>query len=247
MNKTQKIYLITYGSGKYKETKYRLKKEAENSNFFDEIFVYGHEDMEPDFVEKYKKLFDNKIEGKQKGGGFWIYKYYFIEKLLNKMNDNDIIFYVDAGCRINPNTNKRFNEYIDILNNSKSGILSFQMKHLPEKCWTTKQIFDYYNISLESNIANSGQLVGGIFGVKKCKNIINIIKLFFETIDYDYKLITNIYNKINQVPDFKDNRHDQSIFSILRKIHGTELLNDETSRCSHLNKPFSACRTTKLI
>ena len=238
----QKIYLISYGSGKYEKTKYRLQQQAINSEFFHEIFIYGNKDIDCSFLEKYKKLFDNKIEGGQKGGGFWIYKYYFIQKLLENINDNDIIFYVDAGCSINKNGKQRFNKYIDILNNSIHGIISFQMNHLPEKCWTTSQIFNYFDISMDSNIAKSGQFIATVLAVRKTENIINIINLFFKTIDYDYKLITNAYNKNNQIKDFKDNRHDQSIFSILRKIYGTEILNDETSRCIGKDKPFSASR-----
>lgn len=40
-------------------------------------------------------------------------------------------------------------------------------------------------------------------------------------------LFTDYYN-INQQNYFIDNRHDQSIFSILRKIYGSIILNDET-------------------
>jgi hypothetical protein len=240
----QRIYLITYGSGKYELAKYRLKQEAEKSKFFDDIFVYGKKDINQSFLTKYKELFDSKIEGGQKGDGFWIYKYYFIHELLKKINNNDIIFYIDAGCKIHKEGKERFNNYIDILNRSNYGILSFQMNHLSEKNWTTKQIFDYFNILTDSSIANSGQLVGGIFAIKKTDHIINIIKLFFKTLDDNYKLITNAYNKIDQIDSFKDNRHDQSIFSVLRKIYGTEILNDETSRCDGQNKPIAAARCT---
>tara|TARA_B100000787_G_scaffold166269_2_gene151239 strand:- start:9113 stop:9847 length:735 start_codon:yes stop_codon:yes gene_type:complete len=238
----QKIYLITYGSGKYNNTKYRLKQEAINSGFFDEIFIYGYEDIDSSFLQKYKNLFDNKIEGGMKGAGFWIYKFYFLEKILKIIEENDIVFWIDAGCTINKNGKKRLDEYINILNNSKHCNLSFIMNHLPEKHWTTSQIFNYFDISMNSDIANSGQLVGGIIGMKKNNSSFNLINLLFKTIDYDYKLITNAYNKIDQNEYFKDNRHDQSIFSILRKLYGTEILNDETCRCDYRNKPFLASR-----
>ena len=237
----QKIYLVTYGSGKYNNTKYRLKQEAIDSGFFDEIFVYGAEDIDSGFLEKYKNLFDGKIEGGNRGGGFWIYKYYFVEKVLKMINENDIVFWLDAGCTINKNGKKRFYEYIDILNNSEHCNLSFIMHHL-EKYWTTSQIFNYFDISMNSDIANSGQMMATCIGWKKNNCSFNLINLFFKTIDYDYKLISDAYNKIDQNEYFKDNRHDQSIFSILRKLHGAEILNDETASCDGRYKPFGASR-----
>tara|TARA_Y100000385_G_scaffold256105_1_gene282238 strand:+ start:26 stop:250 length:225 start_codon:yes stop_codon:yes gene_type:complete len=40
-------------------------------------------------------------------------------------------------------------------------------------------------------------------------------------------LFTDCYNK-NQKYPFKDHRHDQSIFSVIRKMSNTILLKDET-------------------
>ena len=52
----------------------------------------------------------------------------------------------------------------------------------------------------------------------------------------DYKGVNSEYgslnDKTNQHPGFKDNRHDQSILSLVRKIHGSIELKDET--LSHL-------------
>ena len=41
-------------------------------------------------------------------------------------------------------------------------------------------------------------------------------------------LITDYYNKNNQNKEFINNRHDQSVFSIIRKIHGSIVISDET-------------------
>ena len=40
------------------------------------------------------------------------------------------------------------------------------MHHI-EKIWTIKEIFDYFNIDINSNISNTGQYVGGILIMKK--------------------------------------------------------------------------------
>ena len=130
---------------------------------------------------------------------------------------------MDAGCELNIDVYKRFNEYIKILENSKKGILSFQLfkgwnsnEPLLEKSWNDKFIFDYFNIDLNSEIVNTPQLVGGILIMKKCENVIKIFR----------KMLDILYEKPHFFTDSK--RHDQSILSIVMKIYGTESIPDET-------------------
>ncbi len=68
------------------------------------------------------------------------------------------MIYLDAGCSININGKTRFNEYIEMLNSSNESIISFQMPHL-EKKYTTKEIFNYFNIDRNDKIANNGQIL----------------------------------------------------------------------------------------
>ena len=119
------IHLITYGNDKYKKSKERLYNEALNTNWFDTITVYGPEDLDIDFRKRFKSILK-----KSKGGGYWIWKSHIIKKKLNEINDNDILIYLDAGCSINIKGKKRFEEYIDLLNNSNEGIISFQLKNI---------------------------------------------------------------------------------------------------------------------
>lgn len=97
-----------------------------------------------------------------------------------------------------------------------------------EKYWTTQQIFDYFNIDTDSQIANTGQLVGGIRIMKKNDNFIKQINMELETLYNNPLLFTDYYNN-NQQNYFIENRHDQSVFSIISKMNKyTILLNDET-------------------
>tara|TARA_B100001094_G_scaffold332433_1_gene404446 strand:+ start:2369 stop:3085 length:717 start_codon:yes stop_codon:yes gene_type:complete len=234
------IHLITYSDHIFYKAKIRLNKEAISTNWFDTITLYGPEDLDDNFKNKFKNILNQK-----RGGGYWIWKSYIIKKKLEEMNDNDILIYLDAGCTINTNGIKRFNEYIELLNNSDKGIISFQMNHI-EKKYTTKEIFKYFNISLDSDIANNGQFLGGIRIMKKNNNLINLINKEYDTLYQNSLLFTDYYNN-NQESDFIDNRHEQSIFSIIRKIYGSIILTDETwfqpfGNKESLNYPFWATR-----
>lgn len=215
------IHLITYSNHKFEGSKYRLYKEANNVGWFDTITAYGVEDLDNNFKNHFKNILEQP-----RGGGYWIWKYYFIKKKLDEINHNDILIYLDAGCTINPKGKEKFNEYIELLNKNDEGIISFQMEHL-EKKFTTKEIFNYFNIKINGEIANTGQIVSTIRIMKKNKNLINLINLEGKTLYDNPLLFTDYYNK-NQESYFIDNRHDQSIFSIIRKLNNTIILNDET-------------------
>jgi len=236
----QKIHLITYGDKNFSKSKKRLHKESSNSGWFDTTTIYGPENLSEEFKHEF-----NDILKQPRIAGYGLWRPYIIKKELNKINDNDILIYLDAGCSININGKKRFNEYIEMLNNSDKGIISFQMPHL-EKIWTTREIFNYFNININHEYANSGQILDGILIMKKNKNLNIIIDEWYNVMNIEPLLFTDYYNK-NQESYFKDNRHEQSILSLVRKKHGSIILTDETWFTSFGNKeslkyPFWATR-----
>jgi hypothetical protein len=220
---SQKIHFISYGNHVFNNSKKRLYKEANDSGWFETINIYG-----PEFLsDSFKNDFGDILE-KKKGGGYWIWKFDIIKQQLCKINQNDILIYLDAGCSININAKKRFNEYIKLLNNSKETIISFQCRGAIEKQYTTKELFHHFNINLNDNNANSKQLVGGILIMKNTKKMMKIIDDCINVLHSDHLLVTDYYNKLGQCSEFKDNRHDQSILSLIRKKHGSIMLIDET-------------------
>jgi hypothetical protein len=216
------IHLITYGNNYYNNSKKRLYNEALSSAWFDAVTLYGADDLDDEFKLNFKDILRE-----QRGGGYWIWKPYIIKKHLDKIQDDDILIYLDAGCSINKNGVQRFKDYINMVNNNDAGIISFQMDHI-EKKWTTSEIFQYFNIEENSEVKNSGQVIGGIQIIKKNPNSIKLINLWNEVLYTNPLLFTDYYNNNNQQSYFKDNRHDQSIFSIIRKLHNSIILNDET-------------------
>jgi len=249
----QQIHFITYGNYKYKTQMSSLIKQAYEFNDFSYIRGFQPNDLPYDFIEKY-----NSILKQNRGGGYWIWKIPILIETFSKIKENDILLYMDAGSTLNKKGKKRFYEYINMLNNSDTGILSIQMSGnkgpgslCKEKEWTIKQIFDYFNVSLDSELAYSGQLLGGIFMLKKNKNSNKYINKLKQVLQDNPLLFTDYYNRQKQHPEFKDNRHDQSISSILRKQIGTIIIDgDETymkpfGKNESLKYPFWATRHRK--
>jgi hypothetical protein len=234
------IHLITYANDVYVNAQTRLYNEAVATKWFDTITNYGPNDLDADFNEKFKNILQCN-----RGGGYWIWKPYIIKKRLDQIQDNEILIYLDAGCTINPYGKNKLNEYIEMLNQSDAGIFSFQTGHI-DKLWSIKEIFQHFNVDSDGEIANSGQNIATIQIIKKNANSIKLVNLWNDTLYANPILFTDHYNN-TQESYFKDNRHDQSIFSVITKMHNTITLPDQTffvpfGNAESLEYPFWATR-----
>jgi hypothetical protein len=88
-------------------------------------------------------------------------------------------------------------------------------------------VFEYFSLN-NTNILNSHHLVGGIFILRKCENTINLFNELYNIISNNYNLIDDSPSNIENDINFIEHRHDQSVFSLIRKKYGTEILIDET-------------------
>jgi len=215
-----KINLISYGDSKYATQRDFLKKTALASSFFDEVTIFSNEDLEPIFKTHFQDALSYR-----RGGGFWIWKPYFVQRVLETLADNDILIYCDAGCMINIKGEKRFKEYIELLNQSETGCLSFELPH-KEIEYTKQEVFDYFGAS--ETIIHSNQLVGGVLFLRKCAHTTMLVNKWYATLCENSSLFTDDKDENVQHKEFIDHRHDQSIFSVLRKTYKSEIIPDET-------------------
>jgi len=251
---SKNIHFITYANEKFANAKKMILQQAKDFGEFSIIKGYGPEDLPDDFRKKFDKIL--KLS---RGGGYWIWKAAIIKENMLKMKEGDFLLYMDAGCTLNPLGKKRFNEYISLLDKSEYGILSFQMSGNQslsgrlerEKKWTTRQTFDYFGVSLDSDIAKSGQYMATIIIIQKCAHSELILNKYNETLYRAPLLFTDYHNNMKQHPEFSDHRHDQSVLSLIRKLYGSVVIDGDESwmlpfgRGESLKYPFWATRSKR--
>nr|VFJ63128.1 MAG: hypothetical protein BECKFW1821A_GA0114235_11423 [Candidatus Kentron sp. FW] len=218
-----KIHFVTYGNGIYANALERIKKEAEDFGMFDLIHLYEPDKLPREFSKRFRSILKMP-----RGAGYWIWKPCIIAEVLGEMSDGDYLVYADARCEINGGGLARFEEYIQLLDSSEYGCLSFRMEHLPERCWTKRDVFDHFHVGIDSEIANSGQLIGTVILLKKCRYAVMLIDKWLSTLYDEPVLFTDHCYSENHHGEFVAHRHDQSIFSIIRKLHGSVVIPDET-------------------
>ena len=84
------IHLISYADKNFKNSIKRLYNEAEKTGWFDSITLYGPENLDTNFKNKFKNILKHK-----RIAGYGIWRPYIINKKLNDISENDILIYLD--------------------------------------------------------------------------------------------------------------------------------------------------------
>lgn len=231
-----KIVFITFADSKYKLSLKRLREQIAQSEVFTDMFFFSEKDLDEDF----KKTFHPWLY--RRGYGYWQWKSYLTKKVLEELDNGDILIWADAGCEYNKNAESRLHYYIEQAKKSKSGLLVFSQKEI-ERRWTKGDCFSYFNVLQDKSITDTPQLWAGAFVINKNKNSTEVINKWTDVAMNHFDLITDKKSFIPDFPDFIEHRHDQSVFSILAKIYYAETMPpSEISKNNYENVPFQAKR-----
>jgi hypothetical protein len=223
-----KKILCTFGNTLLSPGFPRFIKNAEAMEVFDKIYTYTEKDLPKEFLEKWGRY----MYPYSKGYGYWCWKPPLIKKTLDTMEDGDVLLYADVGCYLNPNGKKRLAEYYDIVEKSSSGILGFRSfeknyNGMPEGLrfeyeWTKGDIFDYFGVRNNKDITQTTQYEATVIFLKKSLLSINFVEEWVNVVNDNFSLITDEPSRSPNLPGFKENRHDQSIYSMLAKKYNVE-------------------------
>lgn len=203
-----KTVFVSFADTRYLSSLERLKHETESFGF-DERYFFTEKDLPEGFFEG----FNPKIY--RRGYGYWTWKPYVVERVLETLQEGDILVYSDGGNHFEINAINRYREYLDMLSIDKP-ILAFQQPYL-EKDWTKMDVFKYTCPTDYLSYAMTLQLWGGCFILMKSKITDGFLKTWNETRINHIDLFTDKRSSEPNLEGFHENRHDQSVFSILVK------------------------------
>ena len=175
---------------------------------FDKVYEFSMNDIDQEFKEKNKHILQQP-----RGGGYWIWKWYFAVKLLNDptITEDDYIFYCDAGSEFVSS----IDSVIEVFDREKLDVMTFRQCHMAF-VWTKVDLFNITGCN-EEKYTHSGTRVGGAILFKKSE----FAKKFFEEMlhySQDYRVITDSPSETGQNhPSFIEHRHDESLISVIAK------------------------------
>lgn len=211
------IYLCAFADSRLSVTLDRLKEQANKMGVFKDIYLYN----EFDFNDSIKVKFGDILNKDVRGFGFWVWKPFFILQSLMNLEENDILLYVDAGCHLNPKGYYRFLQYVDIVNESNSGILltAFEGNGCLTRNWTKGDLLDFYHIRNDKSITDAPQRQATIIFIRKCDKSVKMIKEWYDICKSNISLIDDSPSISENLEGFIAHRHDQSLLSILSQLN----------------------------
>lgn len=210
------VSFVSFANSRYASQK-RIKREAEEMHFFDHIYVGDEKMLEPWYFVKYKDRWP------ERSFGYWQWKPYIIRRVMDRMEEGDYLVYADAGCTLNPRGIPRLKEYLQMVTDSPCGVLGFD-QHFREAEWTKADLFDYFGVLGDSKYMDHGQVATGCIIIHKKPASQRLIDEWHYIMHFHHDLATDSHSRLPNVPNFQENRHDQSVFSLLMvKYNGVEL------------------------
>lgn len=213
--------LINYADSKYESARKWNTCTGRWIGKFDRIYEFKPEDIDENFRNQHKEILSIK-----RGNGAWLWKSYFLKKVLDDSNDGDYIMYLDSGAFFIRDPRILF-EYID--DNNPIFVTDIP---LIESNWTKPECFDIMDAW---RFANTNQIQSGyiIFKVNKISR--DFFDEYYILSSTTQMLVPEGLDKRDLVQSyygssFVSHREDQSILSLLCKKKGIKAHRDISQR-----------------
>jgi len=221
-----KIYLCSFASPDLNLSVNRFKNQAKLLNFYENIKVYGSKDL-PEKIKLRIKSFNYPVK-KMRLYGYACWKPYIIKKYFDELPNEAILQYSDIGCHFNYKGIDRLKDYIELCKKENALVFqyripdwykkyeNFKFQEYFEYEYTKAETLNYMGVEKDLKIINSQQIWSGCFFIKKNDFGEKILSEWLSLSGVD-DIISDNTSKIDNHKNFKEHRHDQSIFSIICK------------------------------
>ena len=201
---------INYANEKFKKAQKLNSWSMIHKGMVDKVIEYNPDILDKDFCNNNKNILSYK-----RCGGYWIWKPYILCEAIKTINDSDYLFYCDSGAVVIDSVMKLINS----MENASQEVMSFELR-APEKNWSKRDAFIVLDCDYPKYIESPQRLSSYII-IKKNHNTENLLREFLYYA-INFRIITDDPNTMG-LPNYEgfiENRHDQTIWSLLTKKHG---------------------------
>ena len=150
----------------------------------------------------------------KQGYGYWIWRPHCILKVLRTLNDNDVLMYIDGDMQIQPTATHI--PFIDEFLGTRADAAVHSM-HYVEKHWTSADVADLFGLSIDSPEMQTGQYAATFMLLRKNAQTLEFVTKWHDLVMDNLDKCRSGPYVLNNAPAFSDNRHDQSVLSLLCK------------------------------
>lgn len=208
----------------------RIGRQARRLKIFDEVILYTPADLSDE-------LRAHPLMQHRRGGGYWLWKPWLIEKTLREHAPGDIVVYVDAGStlRKSPEWDRLFGlmEQYDTLcfqyeetvpEFARWGSASTKIKY-----WTKKSLLNYLDQYFQDTAYRENcKIMGGLLFMKNPDN--SLLRNWLDiSLNHPELIVDPTPEEMkDQEPGFAYHKHEQSIITALAYYDKTVCMIPET-------------------
>lgn len=201
------ITLVTFSDKRYRSQQELIHKSVPQTDDWTHLNLTNE-----DWLERTEFYKENKhILGQSRGAGYWLWKPYLLYQIAKDASDGDIFLYMDCGDSINDYG--AVSKYLKSVLAEDREFLGL-MGCFPQSMYTKRDCFIGMDCDTQYYWGFT-QIEAGVIAFKNTPWVRSKILAQWLTYALNQYLLTdlpNIYGKEN-LPDFKDHRHDQSILT----------------------------------
>lgn len=181
---------------------------------FDKVIEYSPADLDSGFKRR-----NAHILGQARGAGYWLWKPYIIHQTLAASAANDLLCYSDAGSLFT----RSVAPLVAAMQRTQQDVIAFEMKYHRERVWTKRDAFVLLDCD-EDRYAVTGQVMAGCSFWRKTPFTTMLAAEWLRYVQ-DERIVTDAPNRCGRpnFPEFREHRHDQSVWSLLCKKHQVAL------------------------
>lgn len=170
-------------------------------------------DIDPRFRQEHEELLSA-----QRGAGYWLWKPYFIDRLLKQLPLNDTLVYCDSAIVFMGSVQR----LLDRMGQAEQDIL-IAGEGFTERQFTHREVFRLMHLD-EPEYTDSPQRFASMLAFRVTAWSRDFAGQWL-SFARDPRLISDPADSLGTAndPEFVDHRHDQSIFSLLSKRHRLEV------------------------
>jgi hypothetical protein len=221
---------LTFTDRRMKAARKRICQQARDLNVYSRVIGSSERSLDRDFRQRYRHI----LTPDHKGYGYYIWKPRIVKQVLATLQEGDILHWLDSGSHLNPRGLWRLEEYFQLAEQVEGGFLGFENKPpngplhydgrpLPDNAeylLTKGDLLDWFQVRDRPEISRSQQIGATTFMIRKCEQSVAFVDQWNDVFEGHLHLIDDTASIAPNEPGFIQHRWDQSILSILAKLHG---------------------------
>jgi hypothetical protein len=214
-------HFLSFANRRYGGSLERIRREAVAMDRFRSIQTVDDRGLGAD----YWRVHAETVRRHRRGFGLWTWKPYVVRRSLESLPGGDVLFYSDAGCSLNPEGRSRLEEYAGMAADDPAGVLAFTLTGKVGE-WTKRAALAAFDADSPS-MRQREMVMATCFVMRAGPDALDLVREWEQRMA-DLPLIDDSPSPQGEHAEFREHRHDQSIFTLLAHARGLQRIPDET-------------------